>query len=377
MQIIRKVTLLTALIVAVWAVLPPAGLAQVDLPPVLEPTQSPTPKPSSSPTPTATPKPKPRQTSGTTTTKKKSSGSTSPRSSSRTATVDPVVQEGLTLWREREKSPARTTTRLLELIQQAHTARGKPTFPEMRDAFGRFPIVGYTWYQDDYGAPRFSPYYSSHAGNDLFAERGTPVIAVTDGFIWRMGSFSKGGNAIWLMGDDNVRYYYGHMDSLAKGLKTNDRVKQGQLIGTVGNTGNAVGTYPHVHFEINPGGLGTVDPKPILDRWLDNAEATIVARLGGSVARAPLTGLGAARWSRLIDLFAEPGAQPSVLWAAGIGGSGALLASLDTGVWELLAAYDLEVLAPIGAGGNDVMTIDPLAGLLADARGDTELDLGF
>lgn len=380
MRTVRKVSGLTALIAAVWIVLPPAGMAQLEIPLLEQPSSSPSPSPS--PT-SSSPTPKPKATSSPkSSTSGGSSGSSTKKSStsstkSKTSTVDPVVKKGLELWREREKTRARTTTRLLELIQQAHTGPGDPTLGELRAAFGRFPIVGYTWYQDDYGAPRFSPYYSAHAGNDLFAERGTPVIAVADGFIWKMGSFSRGGNAIWLMGEDKVRYYYGHLDGFAKGLREGARVQQGELIGFVGNTGSAVGTYPHVHFEINPGGLGTVNPKPILDRWLDNAEAAIVARLQPGASGIQVANLGAARWGRLVDLFAEPGGAPPMMWAAGLGGTGGLLAGLESSVWDLIAVADLDVV-PAGAVGEEAISFDPLAGLLKAVDGDDHDDhIGF
>lgn len=359
----RRISLLTALFAAVWLVLPPSGMAQIKIPVLDEPSPSPTPSASNSPRSTPRPSSSPKKPSSG------SSSSSKKRAPKTVAPVDPVVEEGLAMWRERERTPARTTTKLLELIELASEGDGTPAFSEMSRAFGRFPVVGYVWYQDDYGAPRFKPYYSAHEGNDLFAERGTPVIAVTDGTIWKMGSFSKGGNAVWLMGDDGVRYYYGHLHTIARGLKTGKRVALGDLIGTVGNTGNAVGTYPHVHFEINPGGLGTVNPKPILDRWLTDAESRMSSTIQAARQRLQLSSFGAARWDRLVDLFAEPIASPPALWAAGFGGSGGLLAHADVALAELLAMQPWDELVgshgPAGAGGQDIAPLDPIAALLA------------
>ena len=376
MRTFRRISLLTALFAAVWAVLPPAGIAQIQIPILDEPSPSPSPTATSTPRSSPTPTSSPTQdgSSGSGSGSSSGSGGTKKQPSSKKTAVDPVVEKGLSLWRERERSPARTTTKLLDLIQLAHEGNGAPAFEEMSAAFGRFPIVGYVWYQDDYGAPRFKPYYSAHEGNDLFAERGTPVIAVVDGYIWRMGSFSRGGNAVWLMGDDGVRYYYGHLHSLSRGLKTGARVRLGDLLGTVGNTGNAVGTYPHVHFEINPGGLGTVNPKPILDRWLTDAETAMVTTIRAARTHTQLNSFGAARWSLLVDLFSEPVGAPPAFWAAGLGGSGGIIAYADVALSELLAMRPWDELvgfdAPAGAGGEDIAPLDPIAAMLAGLNDD-------
>lgn len=102
-----------------------------------------------------------------------------------------------------------------------------------------------------------------HHGVDIFAEKGTPVTAVIDGYV-RTGTSARGGEHVWLSGSmigfGSARYYYAHLDSFA--VESGDRVKRGDILGYVGNTGNAITTPPHLHFGIYSG--GPVDPAPFL-----------------------------------------------------------------------------------------------------------------
>lgn len=102
-----------------------------------------------------------------------------------------------------------------------------------------------------------------HHGVDIFAERGTPVTAVIDGYV-RTGTGARGGEHVWLSGSmigfGSARYYYAHLDSFA--VESGDKVKKDDILGYVGNTGNAITTPPHLHFGIYSG--GPVDPAPFL-----------------------------------------------------------------------------------------------------------------
>lgn len=127
-----------------------------------------------------------------------------------------------------------------------------------------FPVEGAS--QRDigsgFGAPRDGG-ARAHHGVDIFAKRGTPVRAVIAGRV-RTGTTGIGGNHVWLSGGllkpGGVRYYYAHLDSFAVG--SGDTVKKGDILGYVGNTGNARTTPPHLHFGIYSG--GPVDPAPFL-----------------------------------------------------------------------------------------------------------------
>ncbi|MES1923984.1 M23 family metallopeptidase [Salinisphaera sp. T31B1] len=114
-----------------------------------------------------------------------------------------------------------------------------------------------------FGAPRDGG-SRRHHGVDIFADRGTPVIAVRDGRV-RTGNSGLGGKHIWLSGGvlglTSARYYYAHLDAFD--VESGDTVSKGDVIGRVGNTGNARTTPPHLHFGIYTAG-GPVDPAPYL-----------------------------------------------------------------------------------------------------------------
>lgn len=102
-----------------------------------------------------------------------------------------------------------------------------------------------------------------HEGIDIFAPRGTPVIAAEAGQVTRVGDTARGGKNVWVRGDQRS-FYYAHLDSIA--VSAGDRVMRGETLGTVGNTGNAVTTSPHLHFGIYKFAQGAVDPLPLVGR---------------------------------------------------------------------------------------------------------------
>lgn len=102
-----------------------------------------------------------------------------------------------------------------------------------------------------------------HEGIDIFAPRGTPVIAAEAGYVSRVGDTPRGGKNVWVRGDQRS-FYYAHLDSIA--VSPGDRVMRGEVLGTVGNTGNAITTSPHLHFGIYKFAQGAVDPLPLVGR---------------------------------------------------------------------------------------------------------------
>ncbi len=119
------------------------------------------------------------------------------------------------------------------------------------------PVQGGLTFINDWGFPRSGGRF--HEGNDLFAPRGAAAVAAVSGTAVQVVG-SLGGNQVKVLGDDGVRYSYSHLDRFgAKG-----RVSAGTVIGSVGNTGNAAGGPPHVHFEVHPGGGTAVNPYPRL-----------------------------------------------------------------------------------------------------------------
>jgi murein DD-endopeptidase MepM/ murein hydrolase activator NlpD len=125
------------------------------------------------------------------------------------------------------------------------------------------PVKGAAKYDfsNSFGAPRHGG--RKHMGNDIFAKRGTPVVAGVDGTIRRVtGSLT--GIGYYLDGDDGVTYYGAHMNELRVG---EGRVARGDVIGSVGTTGNAQGTPAHLHFEVKPANGASIDPYPLLRQW--------------------------------------------------------------------------------------------------------------
>lgn len=117
---------------------------------------------------------------------------------------------------------------------------------------------------DTFGAPRGRD--RTHAGVDIFATRGTPVLSATRGMVASMRDGGLGGRQVWVMGPGRERHYYAHLDDWQEGLGAGDLVWPGDPLGTVGNTGNARGTPPHLHYGIY-GSDGAYDPLPLFKAY--------------------------------------------------------------------------------------------------------------
>ena len=118
------------------------------------------------------------------------------------------------------------------------------------------PVAGGSFF-NDYGFPRSGGRF--HEGTDVFATRGTAVVAPVSGRVeFTIGSI--GGMQFTLYGDDGATYIGSHMDSFG----ASGSVAAGTTIGTVGDSGNAKGSRPHVHFEIHPDDGAAINPYPYL-----------------------------------------------------------------------------------------------------------------
>ncbi len=120
-----------------------------------------------------------------------------------------------------------------------------------------------------------------HMGVDIFANRGTPLVAAVDGYIERVGSDPLGGRVIWLKdARRDLHLYYAHLDKQLVRRRT--WVRAGDTIGTVGNTGNAHSVESHLHFGIYTRQKGYIDPFPYIDQKAEPPviAATDVRRLG-------------------------------------------------------------------------------------------------
>jgi hypothetical protein len=136
-----------------------------------------------------------------------------------------------------------------------------------------FPVTGEPAWGDSYGAPRPDVASGWHHGDDIVAMLGTPVVAVADGTLSRVGWDRLGGWGLWVSDRAGNEFYYAHLSGYSKLALLSTRVSAGEVIGFVGNTGDAFTTIPHLHFEIHPRGLlqlgydGAVDPTTYLRSW--------------------------------------------------------------------------------------------------------------
>lgn len=114
---------------------------------------------------------------------------------------------------------------------------------------------------DTFGAPRGRN--RRHQGVDIFAARGTAVIAATPGIVAVISECGLGGRQIWLIGPARQRHYYAHLEEWAPGLAVGDVVQPGDVLGAVGDSGNARGTPPHLHYGLYAE-AGAIDPLPLM-----------------------------------------------------------------------------------------------------------------
>ncbi|GAA4861794.1 M23 family metallopeptidase [Luteimonas vadosa] len=114
---------------------------------------------------------------------------------------------------------------------------------------------------DTFGAARGKD--RSHAGVDIFAPRGTPVLSATRGVVAAIQEGGLGGKQVWIIGPARERHYYAHLDAWTKDLAVGQVVMPGDRLGSVGDSGNAQGTPPHLHYGIY-GANGAYDPLPLL-----------------------------------------------------------------------------------------------------------------
>lgn len=148
--------------------------------------------------------------------------------------------------------PVAAQARILELRNQ--------NLPE------RLPIpvkgIHYQQLRDTWGSARSQG--RRHEGIDIMAKQGTKVISSTPGVVVDLRNNNLGGKVVWVAGPAGSYHYYAHLDKHKRGLKIGDWVKKGQVIGYVGNTGNARGGSPHLHYGVYLGGKGRGAVNPYL-----------------------------------------------------------------------------------------------------------------
>jgi hypothetical protein len=161
-----------------------------------------------------------------------------------------------------------------------------------------FPVVGDVQYADDFGAPRAG---GPHQGNDLLATKKSPAVAAEAGKVKYWTTSRTAGCMLYLYGQSGTMYEYIHLNNdvtmkndnrgkcvrgTAYAVKTGAHVLVGQQIGYVGDSGDADGAHPHLHFEIHPNGGKAVDPNP----YLQSAYKLLFASKPGAPFVVTLTG---------------------------------------------------------------------------------------
>lgn len=125
-----------------------------------------------------------------------------------------------------------------------------------------FPVADVSEFIDSWGFSRSGG--RRHKGTDVLAPRGADLFAIEGGVIERQGNSRLGGLSVYLLGDSGARYYYTHLDELGPQV-AGERVVAGDVVGAVGDSGNARGT-PHLHFQWAPDGkTGWQNPYPLLE----------------------------------------------------------------------------------------------------------------
>jgi murein DD-endopeptidase MepM/ murein hydrolase activator NlpD len=185
-----------------------------------------------------------------------------------------------------------------------------------------FPIYGQSSYVDTYGGVRGDVSGGWHHGDDIFAPLGAPILAVAHGTVFSVGWNKVGGWRLWLRDDAGNEFYYAHLSAYSPYAVNGAIVEAGDVLGFVGNTGDAAGTPYHLHFEVHPVGLlglgydGAVDPSKYLDGWQRLEDVRFDAVLGWtphSVTNAPKAGAILLQSS---DISSASGLDPASLQRA-------------------------------------------------------------
>jgi hypothetical protein len=204
-------------------------------------------------------------------------------------------------------TPLRKTARgillaVTAMLLGAGAAAASPAAQVVSEQLPRlvFPVLGTVSYTDDFGDARGQ---GRHEGNDIMAPRHALALAAEAGTVKFWTTSSRAGCMLYLYGESGTQYLYIHLNNdltdgndngggcvagvaFAKGLRSGDRVRAGEPIGYVGDSGDADGIHPHLHFEVHPGGGAATSPYP----YLQQARRLLFAAKRGSLFTLALTG---------------------------------------------------------------------------------------
>jgi murein DD-endopeptidase MepM/ murein hydrolase activator NlpD len=187
-----------------------------------------------------------------------------------------------------------------------------------------FPVYGPVSYSNTFGAFRGDVAGNWHHGDDIFAPLGAPILACADGLVFSVGWNDVGGNRLWLRDSEGNEFYYAHLSAFTPIARNGMHVKAGEMLGFVGNTGDAQGTPTHLHFEVHPSALlfmgydGAVNPTPYLDAWkhLQDVRFSNVASWLAKTGIADPAPKPAAIVLQVSDISAASGLDPGSLQRA-------------------------------------------------------------
>jgi hypothetical protein len=185
-----------------------------------------------------------------------------------------------------------------------------------------FPVVGKVAYVDDFGAPRAG---GAHQGNDIMAAKKSPAVAAEAGKVKYWTTSGSAGCMLYLYGESGTTYLYIHLNNdltmrndnrgkcvkgTAYAVSNGAKVSAGQQIAYVGDSGDANGGSPHLHFEVHPGGGKAVSPYP----YLQKAYRLLFTAKAGTPFALTLTGtVVSATIDRLVVNVSTSQAWPSGL----------------------------------------------------------------
>jgi Peptidase family M23 len=269
----------------------------------------------------------------------------------------------------------RTTFALIVMLALVASAAATPSKPTPRLTF---PVVGSATYTDDFGDPRAG---GPHQGIDIMAARRSPAVAAEAGTIELWTTSVQAGCMLYLRGRSGTTYLYIHLNNdltgrndnrgkcvagtaYAPGLKSGERVAAGELVGFVGDSGDANGIHPHLHFEMHPNDGAAVDPYAFLQK----AQPLLFYAKQGTTVSISLTGTIVSSLGGVLELKASE-VQLSSAKPVAIRRTLALSVAPDAVVTSLLPG-GLNSLAALQRGLPAKVYTSPLRATLAAARGD-------
>ncbi|MEZ5254100.1 MAG: M23 family metallopeptidase [Microthrixaceae bacterium] len=237
------------------------------------------------------------------------------------------------------------------LVTSACLDNAQPPATTGLEEIAVFPLAIPISFTDTHGAPRSGG--RSHQGQDLMASKGTVAIAVVDGTITQIKHSNDGlaGNQLRLTGDNGWTYYYIHLNNdtpgtddganrydqaFVDGIRVGQRVRAGEPVGFVGDSGNAESTAPHLHFEAHHPTLGVVNSYSYLKAapvWMRDTSSTRTFGSLDSVSSTAANTISVAGWAL------APGTDDAAGYSVYLNGNPAYNAKASTPRPDVAAVY--------------------------------------